>query len=253
MKNSPSCNGYCQECHTVHTLQQRPAHAEALKLFALLKKHERLDFELPLDQANPLFSTKELYGKRCGQMFGVLVAEDAQGKCVVLKAFSSQQNGEWVVPEWVAPLVPAKEYLSKARAGGKTITTLTNQIQSGRFTEKELRVLKKERREFSQALMKELHSMYHLYNFQGNEASLEEAFILEKGMPTGTGDCCAPKLLNEAAQKGLKPLGIAEFFVGQDSLNGSKKEGIFYPACEEKCQPILGFLLCGVENQSPQA
>ena len=33
-------------------------------------------------------------------------------------------------------------------------------------------------------------------------------------LPGGTGDCCAPKLLADAAARGLRPVGIAEFFLG---------------------------------------
>jgi hypothetical protein len=32
--------------------------------------------------------------------------------------------------------------------------------------------------------------------------------------PAGSGDCCAPKLLREAAQRGVRPTGLAEFWYG---------------------------------------
>jgi tRNA pseudouridine32 synthase/23S rRNA pseudouridine746 synthase len=43
------------------------------------------------------------------------------------------------------------------------------------------------------------------------QATNDEAFL---GFPAGTGDCCAPKLLHEAALRGLKPVGLAEFWFG---------------------------------------
>ena len=257
MKHYPTF-GYCSHCKTIHSLAEGPAHKAALSLFETLKKEQRLDFEIPLAQANPLFSTKPLYNERCGQMFGVLVGVDRRGEHVILKAFSSQHSGEWSVAGWVEPLVPSKEYLQKMRTGAKEITTLTAQLvaseEDGSINQ-ELRITRKN---FSRSLMKELHGMYRLHNFKGESCSLDEAFIVDEskkqkgGMPTGTGDCCAPKLLNAAAQQGITPLGLSEFFLGGDSPNGSKTEGVFYPACENKCQPILGYLLCGIENQSPR-
>jgi hypothetical protein len=34
------------------------------------------------------------------------------------------------------------------------------------------------------------------------------------GFPSGCGDCCAPKLLHEAAARGLRPVSMVEFFYG---------------------------------------
>ena len=75
--------------------------------------------------------------------------------------------------------------------------------------------------------------------------TLHEAFIESKGIPTGTGDCCAPKLLNFAAQNNLRPLGISEFFWGRENKSGN----IITPfsiLLQRKCRPILG--LCCVDS-----
>ena len=63
-------------------------------------------------------------------------------------------------------------------------------------------------------------------------------------IPTGTGDCCAPKLLHYGASLGYKPLAMAEFWFGAASLD--KIQGQFYGACLERCQPLMGFLLSGL-------
>jgi tRNA pseudouridine32 synthase/23S rRNA pseudouridine746 synthase len=76
--------------------------------------------------------------------------------------------------------------------------------------------------------------------------------MLERFLPTGTGDCCAPKLLHYAATHHLKPLAMAEFWWGAPSPNGDKIQGEFYGACIERCQPLMGFLLTGL-NQHSQA
>ena len=64
------------------------------------------------------------------------------------------------------------------------------------------------------------------------------------GIPTGTGDCCAPKLLHYAATQQLKPIAMAEFWWGEHSAD--KYQGEFYGACAERCQPLMGFMLSGL-------
>lgn len=66
--------------------------------------------------------------------------------------------------------------------------------------------------------------------------------LFPDGIPTGTGDCCAPKLLAWAARHDLTPLAMAEVWWGPTSV-GDKAAGEFYPACQERCQALLGPLL----------
>ena len=108
--------------------------------------------------------------------------------------------------------------------------------------------LLRERRKHSRTLMIELHALYRLHNFSGRTASLAEIFSHNQGIPTGTGDCCAPKLFNYAAAHNLLPLALSEFYWGRENKSGSKKHGSFYTPCKEKCAPLLGFLLCGLEE-----
>jgi tRNA pseudouridine32 synthase / 23S rRNA pseudouridine746 synthase len=104
--------------------------------------------------------------------------------------------------------------------------------------------LKQQRKHRSQQLQVQLHAAYSLTNFAGQSLSLMD-LVLGQGIPTGTGDCCAPKLLHYAATHGLKPVALAEFWWGSPSADGSKQSGQFYPPCAERCQPILPFLLAG--------
>jgi tRNA pseudouridine32 synthase/23S rRNA pseudouridine746 synthase len=105
--------------------------------------------------------------------------------------------------------------------------------------------LKQQRKELSRQLQLQMHSAYRLTNFSGKSLFLEQ--LLPEGTPTGTGDCCAPKLLNYAATHGLKPLAMAEFWWGKSTVKG-KIQGEFYGACVERCQPLMGFLLSGISN-----
>ncbi|MEM7715457.1 MAG: pseudouridine synthase [Cyanobacteria bacterium P01_A01_bin.68] len=107
-----------------------------------------------------------------------------------------------------------------------------------------IRELKQQRKEISRKLQEQMHAAYSVMNFLGNSSSLQQ--LMPQGLPTGTGDCCAPKLLHFAAINGLKPLAIAEFWWGESK--GDKIQGEFYGACVERCQPLMGFLLSGLSN-----
>ena len=72
-------------------------------------------------------------------------------------------------------------------------------------------------------------------------------------LPCGCGDCCAPKLLAECALRGLKPLSIAEVWMGVSTREeGDREEGEFYGACRGRCRPILGHMLCGADALNPR-
>jgi tRNA pseudouridine32 synthase / 23S rRNA pseudouridine746 synthase len=120
------------------------------------------------------------------------------------------------------------------------LTPLESAIQAA---DAEIAALKQQRRDLSRQLQADLHAAYTLTNFAGESLSLNTFGPL----PTGTGDCCAPKLLHAAAQLGLKPLAIAEFWWGP--AQGDKQPGEFYGACAERCQPIMGFLLSGLSTR----
>ncbi len=105
--------------------------------------------------------------------------------------------------------------------------------------------LKKQRKELSRQLQAKMHVAYSVMNFFGQSESLQK---LMPSMPTGTGDCCAPKLLHYGASLGYKPLAMAEFWFGAVSLD--KIPGQFYGACLQRCQPLMGFLLSGLKPNS---
>lgn len=113
----------------------------------------------------------------------------------------------------------------------------------------QIRQLKQRRKELSRQLQAQMQTAYTMTNFAGDSLSvgtlLGKAFI-----PTGTGDCCAPKLLHYAAIHFLQPLAMAEFWWGESSPNGERVEGYLYGACLDRCQPLMGFLLSGLPTFS---
>ncbi|MEM7712221.1 MAG: pseudouridine synthase [Cyanobacteria bacterium P01_A01_bin.68] len=107
-----------------------------------------------------------------------------------------------------------------------------------------VRELKQQRKQISRKLQAQMHAAYSIMNFMGNSSSLQQ--LMPQGLPTGTGDCCTPKLLHYAATHNLKPIAIAEFWWGESTQD--KKTGEFYGACVERCQPLMGFLLSGLKS-----
>ncbi len=120
--------------------------------------------------------------------------------------------------------------------------------------------LKQRRKLRSRQLQTQMHDAYRLMNFLGTSSSLRE--LMPAGIPTGTGDCCAPKLLHYAASQGLKPVALAEFWWGDGEYGGAgareygsmgvrerKIQGEFYGACEARCQPLMGFMLAGLSRE----
>lgn len=102
-----------------------------------------------------------------------------------------------------------------------------------------MKAAKSERRRLSRTLQAEMHNEFWAHLWVDRPWSL--ASLFPNGPPTGTGDCCAPKLLHYARTQGLEPLGLAEIWCGP--ATDSKQTGDFYPACAERCQPLLGALL----------
>ena len=88
---------------------------------------------------------------------------------------------------------------------------------------------------------------------EGSAEVSAEVSAARASLPCGCGDCCAPKLLAECALRGLKPLSIAEVWMGVSTRGeGDREEGEFYGACRGRCRPILGHMLCGADALEPR-
>ena len=111
----------------------------------------------------------------------------------------------------------------------------------------QIKALKTTRKQLSRRLQESLDKAHSLTNFRGVSRSLEEAHLGEH-TPPGTGECAAPKLLQDAARRGIRPLALAEVWVGATQPTPSRVEGEAYGPCLERCQAILGHLLCGAET-----
>ncbi|MDE7346767.1 MAG: RNA pseudouridine synthase [Muribaculaceae bacterium] len=119
--------------------------------------------------------------------------------------------------------------------------------------EAELESMKEKRRSDSEALQKWLFDSFMLLNARGESRSLSEIFAETplKIPPSGAGECCAPKLLQNAYIQGLTPIAIAEYWYGQSKGGELRIHGHHYPACRGKCLPVLTWMLQGLDIEPP--
>lgn len=102
--------------------------------------------------------------------------------------------------------------------------------------------LKEKRKKKSHGLQQQLFESYQFLNQVGEYKSLRAIFQNAKPV-SGAGECAAPKLLQYAFLHQFKPIALAEFWWGKSPKSQNRQHGHFYPPCEEKCRPILGYML----------
>lgn len=202
-----------------------------------------------------------------GKMFGVLVVEQADGSLAFLAAYSGLLEGRNDWPYFVPPVFDAQAADGHFKQEERLISSMRDDGQ------------REERRQRSQQLQLWLFNQYRFLNARGERHDLVRVWqdyhcserIRRKYPlpPGGTGDCCAPKLLQYAYSLHLRPLCMAEFWwgpspkterqrVGDDESGMIRQHGQFYPACRGKCKPVLTWMLQGLdvdpnpEEQQPQ-
>ena len=108
---------------------------------------------------------------------------------------------------------------------------------------------KAERKQRSQTLQQRIFRNFVMLNARGESRDLCEIFAPTPQVlpPAGAGECAAPKLLQYAYAHGYKPLAMAEFWVGESPKEEIRHDGHFYPACKAKCEPILNWMLQGLD------
>ena len=199
------------------------------------------------------FRTGHLQEPAAGTMFGVMVCRDAGGRRGALRAFSGEWE-TWATPDgWVASPGDTEAYAAERADTEARSAALTRRIRDlqplarTRADRRAIEELKIARGRICRALTDRIHAAYRVTNALGETLPLTEVDTGGARPPTGMGDCCAPKLLQAAIHLGLQPEGMVEFWWGSPSAVRPRQEGVFYSACREKCYPILGFLLRGIE------
>ena len=190
-----------------------------------------------------------------GKMFGVLVVEH-QGGLAYLAAYSgllaARNDWSFFVPPVYDAQQPDGYFKTKEREISEMVAPNNNyQLSTINYQ------LDAKRRQMSQELQLWLFHQYQLLNARGETKDLvdiwQEYYSRPKLRakfplpPGGTGDCCAPKLLQYAYGQGLRPLCMAEFWWGATTKEELRQHLNYYPACRGKCKPILTWMLQGLE------
>ncbi len=182
-----------------------------------------------------------------GKMFGVLVVE-VDGGLGFLAAYSGLLEGRNDWGYFVPPVFDAQQPDGYFKQKEREISAMSqNPIPEKQHLN----------RQMSQELQLWLFRQYRILNAHGEIKDLVEIWRdyhqnpkIQKKFPLppgGTGDCCAPKLLQYAYQHHLKPVCMAEFWWGPSPKSEVRHHGEFYPACRGKCKPVLTWMLQGLE------
>ena len=198
-----------------------------------------------------------------GKMFGVLVVEipkegptaivDA-GRLGFLAAYSGLLAGRNDWPYFVPPVFDAQQPDGYFKTQEREISRISRDSRESRLSRDSSDSNSKQ---LSQELQTWLFHQYRLMNGRGEVKDLVDIWqeyynrpkLLRKYPlpPGGTGDCCAPKLLQYAYQQGLKPLCMAEFWWGETTKTELRHHLNYYPACRGKCKPVLTWMLQGLD------
>ena len=172
-----------------------------------------------------------------GFMVGSLVCTNSKNERIVLYAVS----GIAYEAEGTVSPIASPEQIEKALAkNDKEIHELTNKINAGHDE------LKEKRTQLTTQSLLNVFSLYTFTRFDGKKITLNEIIQAHGGKlpPTGTGDCCAPKLLSYAFEHNLQPISMDEVFYGYKGGNTKNKtNGTSYPPCDERCGYILPYIL----------
>ena len=174
-----------------------------------------------------------------GKMFGVLVVEKNDKELGFFAAYSGLLEGRNDWEYFVPPVYDAQQ-------------------PDGYFKQKEREIrASSQHKEMSQDLQLWLFRQYRMLNANGVDKDLVEIWHdyhqnpkIQKKFPLppgGTGDCCAPKLLQYAYKEHFKPVCMAEFWWGPSPQSEIRHHGEFYPACRGKCKPVLTWMMQGLD------
>lgn len=179
-----------------------------------------------------------------GKMFGVLVVQKSDDSYGYLGTNSGKTLREGSCQRFVPSIFDDASDDFFIDKGMEALAQMTSEIKAAK-SETEMKFLKEKRKKKSFVLQDQLFSHYDFLNSKGQEQNIVEIFAnASHGKPpSAAGECAAPKLLQYAFENGLKPVALAEFWWGNSLKNKERKHKVFYPACKNKCRPILEYML----------
>lgn len=179
-----------------------------------------------------------------GKMFGVLVVQKPDNSYGYLGAISGKLPGNATCPQLTPSIFDDSVDDFFINKGMKALTDIGTKIKAASDST-EIDALKAIRKEKSYALQRQLFSHYRFLNLRGVERDLLAIFSDSSlgNPPSAAGECAAPKLLHFAFAHQLTPIALAEFWWGKPRKHLEREHKEFYPACKNKCRPILEYML----------
>ena len=168
-----------------------------------------------------------------------------------------------LTPEEEAEMVKESQFMkAELRRLKKSLSEKTTLETEYEVFQADILRLKQLRKTLSDALQQWLFSQFRMQNHEGKMKDLLEIFrdaalrdypqatlatsriaSLKMVPPAGSGECCEPKLLQDAYLHGYRPLQMAMFWWGESPKEEIRHHLQFYPACNGKCKPILHWML----------
>ena len=209
--------------------------------------------------------------KNQGVMLGALVCKDKNGNEVKLVTNSGNakkiENGKRKTENdffgeivFVGTIVSAEEIENALAENDKEIHEITKEIQKLKENPTEgntahCSLLTAHLKQLCSASLSKVHALYKFHCIDGNVRTLKEICAMYNGgklPPTGTGDCCAPKLLDYAFAHDLMPISLAEASYTEQSVTAKLERPIapctlhtanLIPPCDERCGILLPAML----------
>ena len=204
------------------------------------------EFQQFISAASKVWSSDFLVQK--GKMFGILVVQKKDHSYCFLAAVSGKTPGNALCVNLIPSIFDDSVDDFFINKGMLELTQISHRIKESNI-QSEIINLTDLRKQKSLALQQQLFENYRFLNLFGEEKNLLEIFrnATSGNPPSAAGECAAPKLLHYAFKHQLKPMAIAEFWLGNISKNNERKHQVFYPACKNKCLPILEYMLGNTE------
>ncbi len=179
-----------------------------------------------------------------GKMFGILVVQKEDNTYCYLGTSSGKLPGNAKCYKFIPSIFDDSVGDFFINKGMTELSEIGSQIKNTNSTS-EIISLKEKSKQKSIALQQRLFENYNFLNLSGKNKNLLEIFKSSSlgNPPSAAGECAAPKLLQYAIRHRLKPIALTEFWWGNNIKNKERKHTFFYPACKNRCQPILEYML----------
>lgn len=198
-----------------------------------------------------------------GFMIGSLVCKNSQNEKIILKTISGIANRLEKTEKcrtednsiWVEPIVSNEEIHKAYEENDKEIHRLTDLINEDSKNENQtqeqmiqIKEWKKKRTELCTESLLAIHKLYFFHCADGKVKTLDD-IRKERNRKeltqTGTGECCAPKLLNYAFKNNLQPISMAETYYPLNFQFSTINYQLSAP-CDSRCGVLLPSML-GIE------